>query len=345
MQTSKGNIAHKHLPLFLLLPWCLLNCCDAAFAERIRAFVPNKPWEVEIEIADFEPWDVLQPKTILGGSTTNGVLVTITLEKEEPSTTPAQALAKYWHYGAPDQYIMEFTNASIVVVSAKTTQSVLGLAFNGYAVKDDCSFDIHLSADLARMTRQQVIGTIRSFKVKPSPEQQAMEKLARDLTVTKEQSSQERLLLAFTKQYPRNSWAFARLGEVYYGGKQRALAEKAYVHALANHKTQPMINPNNLWLCYDGLGLIYAMSQRYDAAKLYFEKGYQCAEDMDSNEKLASSAYNLACWYSETGDVKSCLKYLAQAVELNPEKKTKAKTDLSFGAMKGKVEFQKLISD
>lgn len=336
---------HTNNLRLLLLFICALVCSPIrAPAERIRAFVPNKPWEIGIDIESFQPWDTLQPKTILGGNTTNGLIITVITETEKPPVTPNQIFAKYWIYGQPGEHIVEFTNDSMMIVSSKEIQPVLGRAFNGYAVKDDRSFDIHVSADLSKTTKEEVLKTIRSFEILLSPEEEAMEKLSKDLKTAKGQAKRQQLYLAFTEKYPKNSWAFARLGELYYGMNQPDLAEKAYLRALENHKTQPMTNPLNLWLCYDGLGLIYGMSQRYESAKLYFEKGYECAERIENKGRLADSAYNLACLDAETGDLKSCLKYLGEAVKLNPAKKASAKTDSSFVSIRNQAAFNKLIS-
>jgi hypothetical protein len=133
----------KTLPLSILFISCLICSQNYASAERIRAFVPNKPWEVGIELESFEPWDVLQPKTILGGKTANGMIITIIAEKEKPPVTPNQILKKYWIHGRPGEHVVEFTNASSIIVSAKDSSPILGQAFNGYAVKDDRAFDAY----------------------------------------------------------------------------------------------------------------------------------------------------------------------------------------------------------
>jgi len=334
----------KALLLSILFISCSICSQNYASAERIRAFVPNKPWEVGIELENFAPWDVLQQKTILGGKTSTGMIITIIAEKEKPPITPNQILKKYWVNGRPGEHIVEFTNASMIIVSAKDTSPVLGQAFNGYALKDDQSFDIHVSADLSKTTKEQVLKTIRSFGVILSPEAKAIDQLSEALKSIRDPSKQKQVLLAFTEKYPKNSWAFACLGDVYFRLNHHDLAEEAYLQALENHKTQPITNPITLWLCYDGLGMIFGMSRRYEPAKLYFEKGYACAEDMESHKSLADSAYNLACLYAETGDLKLCLKYLSEAVKLNSVKKAEAKTDSSFASIRNQAEFKTLIS-
>lgn len=332
------------LTALLLLGVCCGPLCQSQVqAEPIRVFVPGKPWEVAIELRGFEPWTMLRPKTILGGTTTNGMIITILVEEEKPPVTPRQAMEKYWRHGPPGQATIEFTNEHLIVVSGKDSPPPLGQPFNGYAVKENVSFDIHVSADLSQTTREQVLNAIRSVRIEPSAEAAAMIKLEADLKAAKKPAQRKELLLGFTTRYKSNSWAFVRLAEVCYGLDQRAEAETAYLQALENHKTQPMVNPFNLWLCYDGLGLIYGMSQRYKLASTYFEKGYECAQEMGSDERLADSAYNRACVGAETGDLKSCFKYLGEAIKLNPDKKASAKTDSSFARIRKQAEFIKLV--
>jgi hypothetical protein len=141
------------VPLLILFTFYLFFSCSIAFGERIKAFLPDKPWEIAIEMNHFTPWDVIQPKTILGGDTTNGLIITIIVEKEKRHITPNEALKKYWHYGSPGEHITEFTNGSMIIVSPKETGHNLGKTFNGYFVKEDYSFDIHISADLSKITK------------------------------------------------------------------------------------------------------------------------------------------------------------------------------------------------
>ena len=324
---------------------CLFWLSECAFAECIKSFVPDKPWGISIEINSFTPSIAMHPKTILGGETKNGLIITVIAEQEKSPATPIQILTKYWHYGKPGEYVTEYTSDNMMIVSSKEVQPALGQSFNGYVVKEDYSFDIHVSADLSKTTKQQVIDTIRSFKIDLSPEKQDMDKLVADLNQKNKEQKPEQLLIAFTEKYPNNTWAFVRLGEVYFGIKNNDLAEKAYLKALENQKTQPLFNVVDLWFCYDGLGMINGMSHRYEPSKQYFEKGYALAEELDSDKLLAESAYNLACWYAETKDQKNCLKFLGEAIKLDKKNKTSAKTDSSFDNMRSQAEFEKLISD
>jgi hypothetical protein len=333
----------KRLVLFILIILCLIFSYSVAFGEQIKVFIPDKPWEITMEMNDFTPWDVLQSKTILGGSAANGIIITILIEKEKRPVTPGEALKKYWHHGPPGEYITEYASDNMIIVSTKEDSPPLGKTFNGYAVKEEYSFDIHISANLSKTTKQEVINIIRSFRILPSSEKQAMENLISDLKSAKDTQSREQLILAFTNKYPKNSWAFMIQGETYFGMEKYQEAYKAYLLALENHRTQPLRNPVTLWFCYDGLGLIYGMSQQYESSKLYFEKGYKCAESMGDKEKLAISAYNLACLYAETSNFNDCLKYLAKAISLNPENKIKARTDSSFADMKNRADFKKLV--
>ena len=243
----------------------------------------------------------------------------------------------------------------MVIVSAKAPWLVSaeeGRSFNGYTAKDDFSFDIHVSADVSKTAKPQVLDMIRSFEITASPELAEMRKLGSDLKAAALPQERENLLLAFTQKYPHNAWAFSLLAEEYFNAKQDQMAEQAYLKALENHRKQPIINPLDLWLCYDGLGLIRLKAKRYDVAKPYFEKGYKCAHDMHgignqekSKEAVAHSAYSFACLYAKTGDLKACLKYLGEAIQVSPAKKTDAKKDPDFDGVKDEPDFKKLVAD
>jgi hypothetical protein len=331
--------------LLILVSLFLIFSYGVASGETIRAFVPDQPWEIAIEVKDFTPWDVLMSKTLLGGNAGKGIIITILTENEKRPFTPDEVLKEYWHYGPPGGYITEYKSNDMIIVSTKEASPPLGKTFNGYAVKDNNVFDIHISADPSKITNQEVVNIIRSFRISPSPEKQAMENLINNLNSEKDNKNREQILLAFAGKYPENSWVFMLMGEMYFATGRLDLAEKAYLRALENHRTQPMVNAMNLWLCYDGLGLIYGMTRRYEPAKGFFEKGYKCAESMLNNEKIALSAYNLACLYAETNDPLAALKYLEKAISLNPEQKIKARTDSSFASMKNRDDFKKLVSE
>lgn len=318
---------------------------SVALADQIRAFVPGKPWEISIDVNGFNPWDVLQSKTILGADNGNGLIITIIVEQEGRPITPEEVLKKYWHYGPPGKHVTEFKNENMIIVSSNETNPILGKTFNGYVVKEDYSFDIHVSANLSKITKQEVIATIRSFHIALSPEKQAMDNLVYSLKSAKGEGRREQLLSAFTNKYQNNSWVFALLGELYFSTNKHNMAEKAYLKALENHRTQPMKNPVTLWLCYDGLGLIYGMSRQYEPAKKYFEKGYKCAERMLDDAKFAVSNYNLACLHAETKNYTTSVKYLRKAISLNPAYKAKAQTDSSFAGIRNQADFQNLVSE
>jgi hypothetical protein len=329
--------------LFILIILCLIFSYSVAFGEQIKVFIPDKPWEITMEMKDFTPWDVLQSRTILGGNTANGIIITIVIEKEKSPLTPGEVLKKYWHDGSPGEYITEFASDNMIIVSSKEASLPLGKSFNGYAVKEEYSFDIHINANLFKTTKQDVINIIRSFRISPSSEKQAMEKLISDLKSAKDEQSREQLVLAFTNKYPKNSWAFMIQGETYFGMEQYKEAQKAYLRALENHRTQPLRNPVTLWFCYDGLGLIYGMLKQSEPSKSFFEQGYKCAESMGDEEKQAISTYNLACFYAETNDFPNAMKYLEKAISFNSSNKIRARTDSSFTAMKDRADFKKLV--
>lgn len=338
-------MSQNKLRFFVFVLFFLFFPVNCAWCEQIRAFVPDKPWEIAIEIDGFIPWDVLQAKTILGGNTTNGLIITILTEKENRLITTDKALHKYWHYELWGERITEFENADMIIVSSRESHNGSIKTINGYAVKEDYSFEIHITADLAKITKQKVIDTLRSFQISVSPEKQAIEQLSDHFNVEKNLPMYIDLLTRFSINSPKNSYVFATLGEIYFSNSQLDKAEKAYLNAIENHRTMPIINPQLLWFCYDGLGMIYGMSQRFEPSKRFLERGYKCAEMMSDNDKMASSAYNLACLYAETKETDACLKFLGKAIKLQPRYKTSARTDSSFIGIRDQLDFQKLISE
>ena len=336
-----------------ITPWLVAATGLAVFpgaapAEPVSAFVPGQPWEVRMEIRDFEPYDALPPKVILGGSTADDLIVTITNERETRPLSPDQVRAKYCPYDRPGgktASTREYADPGLVVVSTKGAESVdhEWHTFDGYAARESVSFNVHVSADLFRTSRDEVVLMIRSFEVNPSPESGEAQLLAQLLKVTGRAQDRERLLQAFIKKFPRNAWSHALLGGEYLRASRRDAAEEAFLQALAEHRGQPINDPAGLWLCYDGLGLIYGTTQRYEPARLHFERAYQCARAMQSKERLADSAYHLACLFAETGAVNGCFKFLREAIELNPAKRAVANKDPSFAGVQDDARFQRLV--
>jgi len=319
----------------------------AAHAERIRTFVPEKPWSASIDLQDFEPDSVLSPKDILGGETRDGVVVTILVEEEDSAITPAEARAKYagptTAKGEETTLTLADTSEMAVVFEPWDAAGGTMTKVNGFVVKEDRSFDIHLSVDLAVHPKEKVLEILKSFQIDVSSELPDMQSLAGKLEGTLTSGDQAALLKDFVKKYPSNSWGYALLGEHYFAEEQRDQAKPAYASALKNHKTQPLVNPLLLWTCYDRLGMCYGMSGDYAASKSCLELGYAVAEELEEDAMIGDSAYNLACWYAETGDTAKCLEFLKKAIESVPDKKDRAREDSSFNKLRENTAFKALV--
>lgn len=312
-------------------------------AALVRTFVPGKPWEVTIEANGFEPCYslFLADRTILGGHIQKGIIITIIVEKEETHLTPQQAREKY--SGDPPDCVEEPANIQdMIVVSWKYLTKTHGegsRTVHGFTTKEDISFDIHLSVDLAKQTKEQIFTLLRSFKVAPSSEPKDIDDLMAKLGEKLSPKAREDLMLAFGEKYPDSPIAPYGLAEDYITANRMEDAEQAYLKAVKNHRTEPLANPNWLWACYDGLGMCYGMKGMYEPAKKYFDLGYELANEIEDEELQCQSAYNLACWYAENDDIPNACKFLKEAMEILPEKRQQAMEDSSFQKIRNKKEF------
>ncbi|MGA1980669.1 MAG: hypothetical protein ABSG99_08955 [Sedimentisphaerales bacterium] len=335
-----------------------------ALAGEVKAFVPEKPWQITINLNDFEPWDLLGAKTIFGGSTKNGITITIIVEKTKPGTKPDEIRKVYGYQTALNfgkkETIEEIDVNDIAIIAYKWAEpNIPNLneqeldwakntvknrwGYHGYVVKDDIAFDIHLSADMTKHAKKEMLDIIKSFQIKPSTESEECKKLYESLDENISSEEKEKLLRDFIKKYPTNPEAQFFMGEYYLKTKELKQAKSAYLQALANHKTQPFIHPTILFSCYDGAGMSCGMLGEYELSKKYLECGYKLAKNIDEPQVIFLSAYNLACLYAETNDVQNSIKYLTEAVELNPESKEEAKQDSSFTNIKEDQRFKNLI--
>jgi tetratricopeptide (TPR) repeat protein len=354
----------KQIQLLALAILVTISCNLSA--KPIKCFVPSKPWAVTIDLNDFEPWDLLDQKTILGGRIGDSVNITIIVETTKPGTTP-QEMRKLYGYRYADnsgqkQTIEEidFNNIAAITYKWSTpnlpdvnetvrsrvkewTKDMWG--FNGYIVKDDIAFDIHLSADMSKITKNQVLDIIKSFQVAPSTEIEEFGKLYKDLDRNISDYDKVTRLRRFTEKYPGNSIGMCLLAEQYLHSKQLKLAKETYLKSLEYNKTQPFAFPALLWSCYDGLGMACGMAGEYPVAQKYLELGYKLASEMKDSERLSISAYNFACLYAETNKIDECLKYLAEAIKLNPEYKKEVTGDSSFSKIKEDVRFKNLVGN
>ncbi len=338
-------------------------------AGEVKTFVPAKPWQITINLNEFEPLDLLQAKTILGGSTKDGINITILVEQVKHGTTATDA-REIWgqryvsNYGIKETAQKIDVNDFAIIVYKWTKPDIPDFnepekkqtarklfkefyknrwGYHGYVVKDDVAFDIHLSADMSKHTKKQMLDIIKSFRVEPSIELQEHKKLFESVIENISNREKEKLLRDFIGQYPNNADVSFLLGEYYFALRQLKQAKSAYLKALQNHRTQPFINPILLLHCYEELGVCCGMLGEYDQSKQYLESSYKFAKKTEVPMAIASSAYNLACLYAETNDPNNSIKYLTEAVKLNPESKEEAKQDPSFANIKENQRFKDLI--
>lgn len=330
-------------------------------AAKVKAFVPEKPWQITINLSNFEPWDFPGAKTILGGSTKDDINITIIVEKTKPGTKPDKIRKVYGYQTAlkfgKKETIEEIDakNTAIIAyrwskrnipdLNEQQTQWAKDVikdrwGYHGYVVKDDIAFDIHLSADMSKHTRKEVLDIIKSFHIKPSTELKDLKKFyeALDENITSEEK--EKLIRDFIKKYPDNPEARFCLGEEL---ERLEESKKAYQKALENHKIQPFIKPFTLLKCYAALGMCHAISDEYDLAKQHLESSYNLGRKIEEPHITALSAYILACVLAKTNDVEKSIKYLTEAVKIMPRYKREAKEDSSFKNIRKNPRFTDIV--
>ncbi|MFH1370726.1 MAG: hypothetical protein ABII09_05515 [Planctomycetota bacterium] len=348
---------------YLVLGIIITISCNLS-AKPIKCFVPSKPWAVTIDLGDFEPAEFLGPKTILGGNTKDGLNLTIIIEITKPGTNPVEMRKLYGYRYAlgagQKETIEEIDLNDIAVITYKWATPALPdvnkavqnrvkewsentWGFNGYIVKDDVAFDIHLSADMNKHTKAQMLDIIKSFQIAPSTEQEEFLKLRN--TLASSLTDQEKVKFAndFAQKYPANPDIQFMLGEHYFAKKNHQKARMSYLQALDNHKIQPITNPQVMLLCYDGLGMCGGILKEYELAEKYLKAGYDLAKTIEEREYIGLLAYNLACLYAETGKLEESVKYLSEAITINRECKEEAKQDSSFDKIRDDIRFKNLV--
>lgn len=277
-------------------------------ATQVKAFVPDKQWQITINLNNFMPWDFLGDKTILGGNNKDGITITIIIEKTKPGTDQSE-IRKIYGYGTALNFgikesIEEIDINNIAIIAYKWSERNIPdlneqqtrwakdvikdiWGYHGYVVKDDIAFDIHVSADMSEHTKEQMLDIIKSFQIKPSTELDELKKLYEELykefnkNLDTDIQIKERLKFAsdFIKKYPTNPEVQVFMGDYYLETNELEQAKNYYLKALDNHRIQPFINPTTLWTCYDGLGMYYGMSGKYEQSKQYLEPSYNLAKD------------------------------------------------------------------
>lgn len=324
---------------------------QGADADVVTAFVPGKDWQAGITLDGFEPFDVLDgPKTILGGHTDKGVTITILVESVKPGTTASEARAMWgprYAGGLDEKEGVETAEVGdIAVIIYK--DAIGGLCgFNGYLTREDRAFDVHLTVDMAKQTREGVLAVLGSFKVEDTNECAEMASLMEELAKLHragKTGEKEKALGDFANKYPRNSWVQVVLAEEYFVRGLHEKAGQAYTQAIKNHKLQPLVNPLHVWKCYDGLGICRGIQGQYDQSLVNLKRGLEVADELEEKKLIAASNYNLACWHAENGHTDESVEYLQKAIRLNKKKRDEAKQDPSFRRISEEPAFQALIA-
>jgi len=333
---------------------------------EVKILFPPKHWEITLDVNNFEPWDVLTERAILGGHTANDFVISVLVDQVKPGTPASDVRKKYGSralaFGQEEtKRIYDLNDVAILAFHHKADTPVTHTAdlneqdkkfveeavkdrwsYHGYIVKGDVAFDIHLSFDMTDARKVRAEQILKSFKIKETNELKDIAPIGRMF-----ENNDPNTLdagLAFAAKYPKDSDIYYILGEYCFRKKDYSKAQEFYLKALENHRSQPLLSPDVLWLCYDGLGLSYGIQKQYEKSFVYFKKGYEMAEDLD-NAHLAFSAYNLACMYAETNDVQKSLKFLKESISLEKSNKAQAQEDSSFEKLKDNPEFQKLVGD
>lgn len=348
---------------FVIASIALFVQISPVLGKTITTFIPVKlkPFRITIDVPGFEPWDMLDSyKTILGGSARGDINITIIVEKTKRDTKPEEIREIYGNRAFEHSGLQgsekKFSIDGISVLSfrwkkpdlSKNDKSVEKwienrMSYHGYIVNDIYAFDIHLSADMGKCSEDDILKIIKSFKIEQSTEFNETMQLYKSINTTEDIAMKEKFLRSFTKKYPQNPIGSLLLAEQMFNLGDYKKAILLYSKSLANHKLQPIIVPQTLWLCYDGLGMCNGITGKYGQSLRYLDKGYELANSMGSEMHIVTSSYNLACLYAEINKTKEALVYLSKAIKLNPRKKDDARTDSSFRNMKNDSRFNKLV--
>ncbi len=127
-------------------------------------------------------------------------------------------------------------------------------------------------------------------------------------------------------------------------------AVRLYEAALAAQRGQKWEEAENLYkqvLAVDprhahslnNLGVIYMSQRRFDGAMELFVKAMAAQRD------YVDSYYNLACLYSQLGDIRASLGFLERAAQINGKVRGWAKLDVDFEKMRALPEFKKITEE
>jgi len=342
----------------------LILVLSSTVYSQVKILFPPRHWEITLNVNNFEPFDVLTERAILGGRIADDFVISVLVEQVKPGTPASEVREKYGlrslAFGQKEtKRIFDLNDIAVLAFHHKADTPMTRMkdyneserkfieeaakdrwSYHGYVVKEDAAFDIHLSFDMTAARKVQAEQILRSFKINETNELKDIAPVGRML-----ENDDPNILsagLVFAAKYPKNSDIYYILGEYCFRKKDYSKAAEFYLKALENHKSQPLLSPDVLWLCYDGLGLSYGHQKQYEKSLVYFEKGCEMARHLD-DKHLASSTYSLACIYAETNDVQKSLKFLKESILLNRSNKAEAKNDSSFEKLKDNPEFKKLV--
>ncbi|MHC4125684.1 MAG: tetratricopeptide repeat protein [Planctomycetota bacterium] len=331
----------------------------AADAEETRAFVTARPWQIIINLNDFEPADLPETMAILEGTTKDSVAISITSTRIKPDTSSNTVRKLYGrHYAlksAVKETIEEIDVNNVAVIAYKKVQSTATGSnkdsgniwdFRGYTVKDATAFHIYLSADMTRNTKKHLLDILTSFRVEFSTESQESKKLYGQLdNKTATNDEKMKLISDFLADHPLNSEAYCFLAGHYQSLNEFHKAKETYLKVFENQKTQPLSNKTTLWRLYNGFGRCLSSLDEDKQAMHYLKLGHKLARKTDMPAFVtASSAYNLACLYAKKNRTANTLKYLRIAIKLNSSYKESAKTEPLFKNIKENQRFNDIIS-
>jgi tetratricopeptide (TPR) repeat protein len=333
---------------------------------QVKILFPPRHWEITLDVNDFEPWDVLTERAIVGGRAADDFVISVLVDQVKPGTPASDVRQEYGSrallFGQKEtKRVYDLNDIAVLAFHHKADTPMTHTAdlnehdkkfaedavkdrwsYHGYIVKEDVAFDIHLSFDMTEARKVRAEQILKSFKIKETNELKDIAPVGR--LFENNDPNTLNAGLVFAAKYPKDSDIYYILGEFCFRKKDYSKAQEYYLKALENHKSQPLLSTDVLWLCYDGLGLSYGIQKQYEKSFVYFKKGYKMAQGLD-NPHIASSAFNLACMYAEANDVPNSLKFLKESISLEKTNKAQAQKDSSFEKLKGNPEFQKLVGN
>jgi Tfp pilus assembly protein PilF len=135
------------------------------------------------------------------------------------------------------------------------------------------------------------------------------------------------------------SWALAysQLGHVYFLIPKAPQAIEAYEKARELDAQNHQLTPEERHDVYNNLGIFYGMGREYDKSIAVLESALKDDPDYGAYE------YNLACTYSEKGDLDHALQHLQRAWELrNSFRFPDVTKDTSFKRWRNDPKFQEI---